>query len=86
MASASARNSALVLRMVAPVGVLAERYFSLWVFNDKPGKRDEEEVKMGTKDSSWPRDGVVAVSVPDGVAVRKVPLRQNSAYSRKGTG
>jgi hypothetical protein len=31
-------------------------------------------VIVGIKDSSGPREGVVAVKVPDGLAVRKVPL------------
>lgn len=37
-------------------------------------KEDEDLVRKGVKASSGPREGVVAVKLPDGVAVRKVPL------------
>jgi len=39
------------------------------------GKRDDDLVRNGVNASRGPRDGVVAVRLPDGVAVRNVPLR-----------
>lgn len=40
------------------------------------GKTEEEEERevMGIKASRGPREGVVAVREPDGLAVRNVPL------------
>ena len=39
------------------------------------GKGDDDDVaRVGTKDSRGPRDGVVALNTPDGVAVKNVPL------------
>ena len=52
-----------------------ERYFSEFVRNEQMGKREEEEVtSRGVKASSGPREGVVALRLPDGVAVKNVPL------------
>ena len=55
--------------------VEAERYFSDWVRIEQIGKRDDDLVRSGVNASRGPRDGVVAVRLPDGVAVRNVPLR-----------
>lgn len=39
------------------------------------GKRDEADLeRVGVNASRGPREGVVAVKLPDGAAVRKVPL------------
>jgi hypothetical protein len=39
------------------------------------GKREEEDLeRVGVNASRGPREGVVAVKLPDGAAVRKVPL------------
>jgi hypothetical protein len=52
-----------------------ERYFSEVVRREQMGKRDEEDLaSRGVNASSGPREGVVAVNVPDGAAVRNVPL------------
>ena len=53
----------------------AERYFSDWVRIEQIGKRDDDLVRSGVNASRGPLDGVVAVRLPEGVAVRNVPLR-----------
>lgn len=70
--SASARNSAL------PAMVVAEKYLELCcIWRAKVGKTEEVEGRevMGIKASRGPREGVVAVKEPDGLAVRNVPLQ-----------
>lgn len=72
MPSASARNSAL------PAMVVAEKYLELCcIWRAKEGKLEEvkEEEVIGMKASRGPREGVVAVRDPDGLAVRNVPLQ-----------
>lgn len=71
MPSASARNSAL------PAMVVAEKYLELCcIWRAKEGKLEEVEEGevIGMKASRGPREGVVAVRDPDGLAVRNVPL------------
>lgn len=54
---------------------MADIYFSEWVWRENKGNvEDEERLREGMKDSSGPREGVVALSTPEGVAVRNVPL------------
>lgn len=72
MPSASARNSAL------PATVVAEKYLELcciWRAKEGKLKEVEEEEVIGMKASRGPREGVVAVRDPDGLAVRNVPLQ-----------
>ena len=50
-----------------------EKYFSEKVLRLRVGK-GEDGMSAGTKDSSGPLEGVVAVKTPEGVAVKNVPL------------
>lgn len=58
--------------------VVAEKYLELCcIWRAKVGKLEEveEEEVIGMKASRGPREGVVAVRDPDGLAVRNVPLQ-----------
>lgn len=63
-----------------PAEVDIDRYFSDEVFRDATGNGDEEEeeeeglTRRGVNASSGPREGVEAVKLPEGVAVKNVPL------------
>ena len=87
MEPASARSSALLFMILGPAGAAADRYFSECVWSEKVGKTElEDGERTGTKDSSGPREGVVALSTPDGAAVKNVPLphlRQSECSLRK---
>lgn len=56
-----------------------DRYFSDEVFKDATGNGDEEDeeeglTRKGVNASSGPLEGVEAVKLPEGVAVKNVPL------------
>jgi hypothetical protein len=80
----------LDLRIVGadPVRVVAEKYFSECDWRVKVGNGEVGEgVSEGTKDSSGPREGVVAVNTPEGDAVKNVPLHgQGSAVRMRMVG
>ena len=58
--------------------------FSDWVCRAKEGNVElADALKLGLKASRGPRDGVLAVNVPDGWAVKNVPLEVSVVESHR---